>query len=84
MLFASAEESWYHILMKDYKIEIRNVIFAKNAMIINWDANIGWGQLTIEKTDNGYDIDTECLGDDFVKQCFQALGEYFLKNHNTA
>ena len=66
--------------MKDYKIRINNVTFAENVMLIEWDSIIGWGCLTVEKTDKGYDVDTECLSDDFAKQCFQVLGEYLLNN----
>ena len=37
--------------------------------VIAWQANIGWGELSVYMTKDGkLLIDTECLGKDFAKQ----------------
>lgn len=66
--------------MKKYNIEINNITFQKNFLIVDWIANIGWGQLTIEIVNGQFDIDSEHLGMEFVKECLEATTQYILEH----
>ena len=62
-----------------YEIEIQDVRFFTNAMIIDWVCNnIGWGELTIVKNEeeDKYEIDSECMSDEFVKEVLLKTIDY--------
>ena len=62
-----------------YEIEIQDVRFFTNAMIIDWICNnIGWGQVTIVKNEeeDKYEIDSECMSDEFVKEVLLKTIDY--------
>ena len=62
-----------------YEIEIQDVRFFTNAMIIDWICNnIGWGELTIVKNEeeDKYEIDSECMSDEFVKEVLLKTIDY--------
>lgn len=69
--------------MKDYNIEINYVHFNTNCVYIGWSANIGFGVLTIhqDNDDEPFEIETECLGEDFYKQVLDKFKEYLLKDY---
>lgn len=69
--------------MKDYNIEINYVHFNTNCVCIGWSANIGFGVLTIhqDKDDEPFEIETECLGEDFYKQVLDKFKDYLLKDY---
>ena len=69
--------------MKDYDIEINYVHFNTNCAYIGWSANIGFGVLTIHKDsdDKPFEVETECLGDNFYKQVLDKFKEYLLKDY---
>lgn len=51
-------------------LEIESVHLGKGtqAIIIDWSANIGFGQLAIFKNEDGeWEVDSECMGEEFVK-----------------
>ena len=63
---------------KDYEIEIQNVEFCENVMIVEWAANIGFGQYVIQRRSDGrLYADTEYMDiqDDkaFSEQLFKEL-----------
>jgi hypothetical protein len=62
-------------------IEITDVEFRDNCIVISWVAHIGFGILTIYKTDKGFEIDTECLGEEFYKDILDKFKEYLLKDY---
>lgn len=62
-------------------IEITDVLFLENRIEIEWIAHIGFGVLTIYKAENGWEVDTECLGDDFYKDVLDKFKEYLLKDY---
>ena len=66
--------------MSKYNIEINQITFGPDFMVVDWIANIGWGQLTIQSTKKGFNIDTECLGTEFLVECLEAVKKYLLKN----
>ena len=59
-------------------IEIDDVRFYDDAMIIDWSGKIGFGQLTITRSclTDEYDIDTEYLGDTFYQYIMSLLPKY--------
>lgn len=61
-------------------IDITDVEFRDNHIVISWVAHIGFGILTIYKTDKGFEIDTECLGEEFYKDVLDKFKEYLLTN----
>ena len=61
-------------------IDITNVEFKDNRIVISWVAHIGFGILTIYKTDKGFEIDTECLGEEFYKDVLDKFKEYLSTN----
>lgn len=61
-------------------IDITNVEFKDNHIVISWVAHIGFGILTIYKTDKGFEIDTECLGEEFYKDVLDKFKEYLSTN----
>ena len=69
--------------MKDYNIEINYVHFNTNCVYIGWSANIGFGVLTIhqDNDDEPFEIETECLGEEFYKQVLDKFKEYLLKDY---
>jgi len=62
--------------MKDYNVKVHKIEFFNNAVVISWAANIGFGELTIS---DGY-IDSETLGEEFIRQTLDAAKEYMLEN----
>lgn len=61
-------------------IDITDVEFRDNRIVISWVAHIGFGILTIYKTDKGFEIDTECLGEEFYKDVLDKFKEYLSTN----
>ena len=61
-------------------IDITDVEFRDNRIVISWVAHIGFGILTIYKTDKGFEIDTECLGEEFYRDVLDKFKEYLLTN----
>ncbi len=51
----------------------------EQGMIINWSANIGWGELTFYQNDDGeWKADTECLCSDEDKEFIKAILDKFI------
>ena len=69
--------------MKDYNIKINYVHFNINCVYIGWSANIGFGVLTIhqDNDDKPFEVEIECLGDNFYKQVLDKFKEYLLKDY---
>lgn len=69
--------------MKDYNIKINYVHFNTDCVCIGWSANIGFGVLTIhqDNDDKPFEVETECLGDNFYKQVLDKFKEYLLKDY---
>lgn len=64
-----------------YFPEYNVTIDPHNSIDIEWDADIGYGHLTINKFDNGYvEVDTEALNEVFLKQVMDAFAEYLIRN----
>ena len=80
---------------KDYQVEIigvrhfkRGSVFVKEykktfprveGVVIQWSANVGWGELTISHYENGsIEIDSECMSKEFVSQVLSAYTQYIL------
>jgi hypothetical protein len=61
-------------------IEITDVTFLKDYIEISWVAHIGFGILTIHKTEEGFEVETECLGEEFYKDIIDKFKEYLLKD----
>ena len=82
-------------MSKNYEVEIRNVryfkrgsVFVKeykktfprvSGVVIEWIANVGWGELTIcQYEDGSIEIDSECMSKEFVSQVLSAYTQYIL------
>lgn len=72
-------------MKKEYNVEINYIHFHNEVVIIGWSANIGFGQLTIYRSNEDEDkfyFDTECLSDDFRNEVLSKVGEYLI-THST-
>lgn len=60
-------------------VEINQVYFVSEGIVIEWSGSAGWGECTIyfNPDENCYNIDDECMGREFV----QALLSDFFKNY---
>lgn len=67
--------------MRERFLDIDYVHFLQDRVEIGWSAHIGFGVLTIYKAENGWEVDTECLGDDFYKDILDKFKEYLLKDY---
>ena len=57
-------------------LEINYVNFLQDRIEIGWLADIGFGVLTINKVDNHFEVETECLGSDFYNKVLEKFKEY--------
>lgn len=57
-------------------LEINYVNFLQDRIEIGWSADIGFGVLTINKVDNYFEVETECLGSDFYNKVLEKFKEY--------
>lgn len=70
-------------MKKEYDISINYIDFCENVVIIGWSANIGFGQLTIYRSNEDNDkfyFDTECLSDDFRDEVLSKVEQYLIAN----
>lgn len=70
-------------MKKEYDVSINYIHFCNNVVVIGWSANIGFGQLTIYRSNEDNDkfyFDTECLSDDFRDEVLSKVGEYLITN----
>lgn len=57
-------------------LEINYVNFLQDRIEIGWSADIGFGVLTINKVDNHFEVETECLGSGFYNKVLEKFKEY--------
>jgi hypothetical protein len=57
-------------------LEINYVNFLQDRIEIGWLADIGFGVLTINKVDNHFEVETECLGSNFYNKVLEKFKEY--------
>ena len=51
----------------------------RQGMIIGWDATVGWGELTIiQYNDGSMEVDSEGMGQEFVRQVLDAYTRYIM------
>lgn len=57
-----------------FMAEEDRVIPPRSGIVIDWVANVGWGQLTIEKYEDGHiEVDSEHMSPAFVAQVMDAF-----------
>lgn len=67
-------------MRKDYEIEINYVHMDCDCMVVGWSANVGFGQLTMYKHGDNFEVETECMGKEFYRQVLEKLVEYMMNN----
>jgi hypothetical protein len=61
-------------------MEIENVRTYDNGFIIEWSKEgIGFGELSFKMGTNGYELDSEHMGEEFCKEIFDAFIKKYLK-----
>lgn len=69
--------------MKNPKVKINYVSTFGDGFVIGWNKNgIGFGELSFKTTPNGYELDSECMGEEFCKEVFEAFVKKFLKKQS--
>lgn len=59
-------------------LEITYVNLLKDRMEIGWTSNIGFGVLTINITEDGFEIETECLGEEFCERVLDQFKQHIM------
>lgn len=61
---------------KDYNINISYVAIHEDIIFIGWSADVGFGVLTIIKVEDGFKVETECMGKEFYRQVLDKAKEF--------
>lgn len=62
-------------------MEINYVNFLNNKIEIGWSKQgIGFGILTIHSSNQGFEIETECMGEKFYYEVLEKFNEYLKQN----
>jgi len=62
-------------------MEILDVTTYSKGFRIEWqDDKNGFGEITVSKTEDGFIIDSECMGDEFCKKVFSAFVDKYISN----
>ena len=63
-------------------IEVYAVDIYKEHIKCYWVSEIGFGELNIYKNpqNDGFIVETECLGEEFYKKVLAAMNDYLFKN----
>jgi hypothetical protein len=60
-------------------MQISKILTSDKGFKILWeDEKVGYGELTLIKTEDGYTLDTETMGSEFCKKVFAALVDKYI------
>lgn len=64
---------------KEIIINDVNLVTCNNAFILQWDSNIGWGEMTFHKDNDKLNVETECMSDNEDKRFIKLVLDKFIE-----
>ena len=56
-----------------------NLVTCNNAFVLQWDSNIGWGEMTFYKDGDKLNVETECMSDNDDKRFIKLVLDKFIE-----
>ena len=57
-----------------------NLVTCNNAFVLQWDSNIGWGEMTFYKDKDGLNVETECMSNNEDKRFIKLVLDKFIES----